>query len=75
MNMLNVFLIAAQILCLIISVLILIIIFKFVVEFKARTKRNRNIKEAVLRSQDENWKKELKQKLEAVRNEKEKSGS
>lgn len=55
--------------------LVLIIIFKFVVEFKARTKRNRNIKEAVLRSQDENWKKELKQKLEAVRNEKEKSGS
>lgn len=75
MNMLNVFLVAAQILCLIISVLVLIIIFKFVVEFKARTKRNRNIKEAVLRSQDENWKKELKQKLEAVRNEKEKSGS
>lgn len=75
MNMLNIFLASAQILCLIVSVLVLIIIFKFVVEFRARTKRNRNIKEAVLRSQDENWKKELKQKLEAIKNEKEGSGS
>lgn len=75
MNMLNIFLAMAQILCLIVSVLVLIIIFKFIVEFRARTKRNRNIKEAVLRSQDEKWKKEVKQKLEAIKNEKEKFGS
>lgn len=73
--MLNIFLATAQVLCLFVSVLVLIIIFKFIVEFKARTKRNRNIREAVARSQDEKLKAEIKQKLEAMRNEKEKSGS
>ena len=73
--MLNIFLATAQVLCLFVSVLVLIIIFKFIVEFKARTKRNRNIREAVTRSQDEKLKAEIKQKLEAMRNEKEKSGS
>lgn len=73
--MLNIFLVTAQVLCLFVSVLVLIIIFKFTVEFKARTKRNRNIREVVTRSQDEKLKAEIKQKLEAMRNEKEKSGS
>lgn len=69
--MLNLLLVAVSVLCLTASVFMLLIMVKFVAEFKARTKRNRNIREVVARAQDEKLREEIKKKVEEKKREKE----
>lgn len=69
--MLNLLLVAASVFCLTASAFMLLIMVKFIAEFKSRTKRNRNIREVVARAQDEKLREEIKKKVEEKKREKE----
>lgn len=69
--MLNILILTASLLSLALTILALLVVIKFIYDFREKARQNRRIKNSLSRlenEKDEKLKQELKRKVEAIRN-------